>query len=124
MPEPIVFVSRNKIKPGMNDMFRQHYQNSLASIMAAKPNTLVQVAYENEAADEVTIVRLFPDANALDQQILGANERSKKAYELIEPLSIEIFGSPNPATLEMMKKIAGAGVVISISPGYMGGFLR
>jgi quinol monooxygenase YgiN len=124
MPEPIVFISRNKIKPGMTDAFRQHYRDSLAPIMAGKPNTLAQVAYENEAADVVTIVRLFPDADALDQQIQGADQRSKKAYELIEPLSIEIFGSPNPATVEMMKKVAGSGITVSVSPNYVGGFIR
>jgi quinol monooxygenase YgiN len=124
MPEPIVFISRNKIKPGMTDAFRQHYRDSLAPIMAGKPNTLAQVAYENEAADVVTIVRLFPDADALDQQIQGADQRLKKAYELIEPLSIEIFGSPNPATVEMMKKVAGSGITVSVSPNYVGGFIR
>jgi quinol monooxygenase YgiN len=124
MPEPIVFISRNKIKPGMTDAFRQHYRDSLASIMAGKPNTLAQVAYENEAADVVTIVRLFPDADALDQQIQGADQRLKKAYELIEPLSIEIFGSPNPATVEMMKKVDGSGITVSVSPNYVGGFIR
>jgi hypothetical protein len=69
-------------------------------------------------------VRVFPDADALDQQIQGADERSKKTYEFIEPTSIEIFGVPNPATLEKMKKIAGSGIVVSISPNYLGGFIR
>ena len=57
-----------------------------------------------------------PDADALDLQIQGADERSKKTYTFIEPISIEIFGTPNPATLETMKKIAGWGVAVKISP--------
>jgi hypothetical protein len=59
----------------------------------------------------------------LDLQIERAEERSKKTYEYIEPISIEIFGTPNPATLEKMKKIAGSGVAVSISPNYMDGFI-
>ena len=124
MPEPIVFISRNIIKPGMADDFRIHYRESIAPILAGKPGTLAQLAYENEAADEITIVRFFPSADALDQQIQGANERSKKAYEYIEPVAIEIYGKPNPATLVMMKKIAGSGVTVSVSPNYTGGFIR
>ena len=124
MSEPIVFISRNKIKEGKTDEFRSHYRDSIPPIMAGKPGTLAQLAYENEGAAEVTIVRLFPSADALDLQLQGANERSKKTYEFIEPISIEIFGIPNPATLEIMKKIAGSGIVVSISPNYLGGFIR
>ena len=124
MPEPIVFISRNRIKAGKTDEFRKHYRDSVPVTMAGKPGTFAQLAYENEEASEVTVVRLFPSADALDQQIQGADERSKKTYEFIEPTSIEIFGIPNPATVEMMKKIAGSGIIVRINPNYMGGFIR
>jgi quinol monooxygenase YgiN len=124
MSEPIVFIIRNKIKEGRAEEFRRHYDASIPPIMAAKPGTLAQLAYENEEGTEVTIVRFFPNADALDHQIQGADERSKKTYEYIEPTGIEIFGTPNPATLEKMKKIGGSGVVVSIYPNYSGGFMR
>jgi len=126
MSEPIVFISRNRIKEGMTDEFREHYSKSVPLTQAGKPGTLVQLAYENEEATEVTIIRLFPTADALDLQLQGANERSKKTYEFIEPISIEIYGTPNPATLETMKKVAGSGVSVSVSvnPQFIGGFIR
>lgn len=124
MSDPIVFISRNRVKEGMLDDFTKHYHDSIPPIEAGKPGTLVQLAYVNEDATEVVIVRLFPNADALDHQIQGADERSKKTYEYIEPIGIEIFGTPNPATIEKMKKIGGSGVVVSISPNYLGGFIR
>ena len=124
MTNPIVFISCNRIKEGKNDEFRKHYQDSIPPILAGKTGTLAQLAYENEEATEFIIVRLFPSADALDLQIQGADERSKKTYTFIEPISIEIFGTPNPATLEMMKKIAGSGIAVKISPIYTGGFIR
>ena len=124
MSDPIVFISRNRIKEGKVAEFRKHYQSSIPPVMANKPGTLVQLAYENEDAIEVTVVRLFTNADALDQQIQGADERSKVTYELIEPTGIEIFGTPNPATLEKMKKIAGSGITVVISPYYIDGFIR
>ena len=124
MSDPIVFISRNKIKPGMAEDFRNHYRASIAQTLANKPGTLAQLTYENEDASEVTIIRFFPNADALDQQIQGADQRSKKTYEFIEPIGIEIFGSPNPTTLENMKKIAGSGVVVKISPNFLDGFIR
>jgi uncharacterized protein YkuJ len=124
MSQPIVFISRNKIKQGKADEFRKHYQDSVAPILAGKGSTLAQLAYEHEGTAEVTIVRLFPDADALDLQLQGADERSKKTYEFIDPVSIEIFGTPNPATVEKLEKIAGSYVTMIISPKYIGGFYR
>jgi len=124
MSEPIVFISRNKIKEGKIEEFRKHYQDSIQPIFDGKPNTLAQLGYENEEGTEFTVIRVFPNADALDQQIQGADERSKKTYEYIEPIGIEIFGAPNPSTLEKMKKIAGSGITVNISPNYAGGFVR
>ena len=124
MTGPIVFISCNKIKEGKVDEFRKHYTDSLPPIEAGKPGTLVQLAYESEDSTEVTIVRLFPSADALDAQLKGASDRSKRAYEFIEPVGIEIYGTPSSSALEMMKKIAGSGVVVSVSPQFIGGFIR
>ncbi len=124
MPEAVVFISRNKVKDGMLEAFRRHYRESLQPTLEGKPGTLVQLGYETEDGSEFTVVRIFPDADALDQQILGADERSKKTYTFIEPTGIEIFGTPNPATLEKMLKVAGMGIPVKISPYYDGGFIR
>ena len=124
MSEPIVFISRNKIKAGSAEEFKRHYQDSIQPIFDGKPGTLVQLGYENDETTEFTVIRVFPNADALDQQIQGADERSKKTYEFVEPIGIEIYGAPNPATLEKMKKIAGSGLAVSISPAYTGGFIR
>ena len=124
MTEPIVFISRNKIKAGRAEDFRKHYANSLPVTSEEKPRTLAQLTYENEQAAEVTVIRLFPDADALDLQLQGADDRSRKTYEFIEPMSIEIFGQPNPSTIERMQKIAGSGIAVNISPMYLGGFVR
>ena len=124
MSEPIVFISRNRIKKGKAGEFKRHYQDRIQPIFDGKPNTFAQLGFENEEGTEFTVVRVFPNADALEQQIQGADERSKKTYEYIEPTAIEIFGTPTPATLEKMKKIAGSGITVSIVPRYLGGFIR
>ena len=124
MSDPIVFISRNRIKPGKVEDFRKHYGDSVPITQANKPNTLVQLAYENQDATQVTIVRVLPGADALDQQLQGADERSKKTYEFIEPVSVEIFGAPSKFALAMMKKIAGTGIAVSIHPQFIGGLMR
>jgi len=56
-------------------------------------------------------VRVFSNADALAAQLQGADERSKKTYEFIEPTSVEIYGTPSDYALEMMKKVAGTGLL-------------
>ena len=124
MAEPIVFISRNRVKEGMSADFKTHYHNSIPITEVSKPGTLVQLAYSNEDETEVDIVRLFPDAEALDLQLRGADDRSKITYQFIEPTGIEIYGTPNEFAMEMMKKVAGSGIVVSIYPEFMGGFIR
>lgn len=124
MSEPIVFISRNRIKPGKVDDFRKHYRESAPLTESNKPGTLVQLAYENQDATEVTIVRVFPSAQGMDQQLQGADERSKKTYEFIEPTCVEIYGTPSDFALGMMKKVAGSGIVVSIHPQFIDGFMR
>ena len=124
MSKPIVFISRNKIREGKVDEFRKYYRDSIPPILATKTDTLAQLAYENNDKTEFTIVRIFPSAEALDLQIQGADERSKNTYDFIEPISIEIFGLPNSATLEKMKKIVGTDIIMKVSSNYIGGFIR
>jgi hypothetical protein len=124
MTDPIVFIIRHQILEGMGDDFVKHYQNRVQPTLEDKPDTVVQLAYINQENAEVVIVRLFPDAEALDHQIQGAEERTKVTYQFIEPTEIEIFGTPNQSTLEKMNEIAGLGIEIKIHPEYIGGFVR
>jgi len=124
MPEPIVFISHNVVKEGKLDAFRNLYQESALRLQEQKPATLAFLAYLSEDGGEVSIVQVFPDADAMDLQIQGADERSKRTYEFIQPKSIEIFGTPNERVLEKIKQIAGSGVMLSIRNNHLGGFLR
>jgi hypothetical protein len=124
MPDPIVFISRNRIKPGMSDEFTQHYLTSVPLVLANKPGTLVQLGYLDEDSQETVFVRVFPDADGLDRQLQGADERSKITYQFIEPTSVEVYGNPSAFALEMFQKVAGNGIKVSIFPQYIGGFIR
>jgi hypothetical protein len=124
MTEPILFISRNRVKEGMVEAFKKHYQESIPRTEAAKPETLIQLAYVNDDFSKMDIIRIFHNAEALDLQLHGADERSKIIYQFIEPTSVEIYGTPSDYALEMMKKVAGSGITVSIFPQFMGGFMR
>jgi hypothetical protein len=124
MSSPILFISHNKIKAGRLEEFRRHYLESVPLTQAGKPGTQVQLAYFLEETGELDIVRLFPDAESLDQQLRGADERSKITYQFITPTGVEIYGTPTPATLEKIQQVAGQGISVRVLPAFLGGFNR
>ncbi|MFW9889715.1 MAG: hypothetical protein ACFFER_16115 [Candidatus Thorarchaeota archaeon] len=124
MTDPIVFIIRHRVKHGMFDDFKNHYLKSIPLTEKSKQGTIIQLAYIDDNAAEVDIIRIFPTAKALDQQLQGADQRSKTTYKFIEPTGITIYGTPNNYALEMIKKVAGSGIDVSVKSQFIGGFIR
>jgi hypothetical protein len=125
MTDPIVFVSHFRIKADQLDAFRSYFREGADGLQAAKPRTVVFLAYSDETGTRASIVHVFPDADAMDRHIEGAEERSQAAYEFLEPDGWEIYGAPSAAALAMMRDgAAAAGVSLTVQPGRIGGFLR
>lgn len=124
MAEPIVFISRNRIKPGKLDAFRRYFREGSGALEATKPNTVFFRAYLAEDGTAVSFVHVFPDAAAMDLHFEGADERSSGAYEYIEPVGFEIYGRPSDAVLESMKRQAAEGLDLTVRPLDLGGFIR
>jgi len=125
MNEPIVFISHFRIKADQLDAFRTYFQEGAAGLQAEKPRTVAFLAYADEAGTRASIVHLFPDADAMDLHVEGAQERSQAAYEFLEPDGWEIYGAPSAAALAMMQRGAAiASVTLTVQPGSIGGFLR
>lgn len=125
MTEPIVFITHHLIKEGRLEDLRKYSQQSTPKLKESKPGTVGFLAYTSEDRGEVSFLHVFPDAQAMDDHMLGAAERAQSAYELIKPRSFEIYGKPSSKSLEMMKQIAAqAGAELVISADYLDGYLR
>jgi hypothetical protein len=123
--QPIFFVSHFSVKPGHADAFRVMWASVIQTLEASKPATTAQVAYLSDDGSRLSIVHVFPDADALAAHFLGANERSRAVYEHIAPAGWEIYGKPNDEQLEGLRAEAqAAGVTLTVVPEAAGGFLR
>lgn len=121
----IAFISRNKVKPGRLAELTQYYQEVVELIKATKPGTLTHIAYANADGTELTIIHLFPDAEAFDLHLQGVGPRSQQFYEYAETLGLEIFGEISAPSLELMTRIAAANnVPLIIWPNQIGGYIR
>jgi quinol monooxygenase YgiN len=124
MSEPIVFISRNRVKEGKLDDFKVAYQAGAERLRREKPGTVAFLAYASEDGAEVTIIHVFPDADAMDRHMEGVAERSKEAYQFIGSAGFEIYGRPNDDVLQMMKQLASPVLPVTVRPQSLGGYLR
>lgn len=124
MPGPIVFVSKHKIKEGKLEWLKENTPERMSSIEASKPGTVFQNAYLNEDESVASFVHVFPDAAAMAQHMVGAADRSEAAFEYLEPMSMEIFGSPNEQVVQMFRQIEDRGVKVTYLPRHVAGFIR
>src|SRR6476619_359146 len=92
MSGPIVFISHQRVKPGRFQEFATFFSEGSEAIEADKPGTIVFLAFADADREETRIVHVFPDAEAMDQHLRGADERSAEAYQFLEPLEIAVAG--------------------------------
>lgn len=125
MTEPIAFISHFRVKEGKAAAVREMFAAGATQLAVAKPRTAAFLGYLDERGTRLTIVHLFPDAGAMDLHFEGAAARSQAAYELFDPSGWEIYGTPSPAALEMIRRdAADAGVPLTLAPASLGGFIR
>jgi quinol monooxygenase YgiN len=125
MAEPIVFISRFRLRPGAADAFANAYADVVGPIAASKPRTATFVAYVDADGSEVRIVHTFPDADAMSAHFEGSDERTNSIADLVEPAGFEVFGpAPTGAVDQLRREAAEAGVELSVFPRSLGGFLR
>jgi quinol monooxygenase YgiN len=124
MTEPIVFISHNRVNDGRLEEFKQFFQAGVSLIQSGKPGTLAFLAYVGEEGTRVTIIHVFPDAQAMADHMHGAGDRARKTYEFLTPDSIEIYGQPPQQIIDAMQQAVGPGVRIHLNSKNLGGFLR
>jgi hypothetical protein len=122
---PVALISHFRIKEGKLDAAKEAFATVSAQLGASRPRTAAYLAFIDEAGERLSILHVFPDAEAMDLHAAGAGERSKAAFELFEPAGWEIYGEPSAAALKTIEDMAAEwGVPVRIEPAAIGGFLR
>jgi hypothetical protein len=108
----------------MLDDFKQLTREMLPLIEANKPHTVFQQAYLNEESTEVTFVHVVPDGEAMDVHLEGADQRTARASEFIQPRRFEIYGKRSDQVLSTLRHAAAPGIDLTVKPEPIAGFLR
>ena len=125
MAEPIVFISRFRLRAGAADALERAFDAAIELIAESKPRTATYAAYIDDEESELRIVHAFPDAAAMSLHFEGADERTSSIADLAEPAGFEVFGpAPTSAVEQLRREASEVGVELSVFPRSLGGFLR
>lgn len=126
MSGPFIFIATNRLKEGKLDAERERVADLASFIEANEPQLLAFNEYASEDGSEVGVVQVHPDATSMEFHMGVVAERAARAYaETLEATSsIQVYGEPSEAVLEMLRRQAGAGVPMTVKRFHLGGFTR
>ncbi len=122
MPEPIGFISHSTVKEGKLDELRELSPEMFSALEAEKPGTVLHYGYLDADDGQVHFILVFPDADAMDAHMEGAQQRVARAAELIDTTAFEIYGTPSDPVVEALSQ--NPSVEVTIRPGGVGGYIR
>jgi hypothetical protein len=126
MPGPFIFIARNKLKEGKLEAEKERVPGLSDFIEANEPRLIAFNEYAGDDGGEVAVVQVHPDAESMEFHMEVVAEQAARAYaETLEATaSIQVYGTPSQAVLEMLRRQAGAGVPLSVHRHHLGGFTR
>jgi hypothetical protein len=126
MSGPFIFIATNRLREGKLDAERERVPELCAFIEASEPQLIAFNEYASEDGTEVGVVQVHPDAASMEFHMEVVAERAMRAYAetLDATTSIQVYGEPSDAVLEMLGRQAGAGVPMTVKRYHLGGFTR
>jgi hypothetical protein len=119
MTVPIVFITNFQIKKGALEKFKEAARKSMDFLEANGPQLLAEVCIdENEMRAHG--VQIHRDSESILTHWQLADPYMRDVMQYITTTSVEIYGQPNEAVIEGMRQRASQGVVISITPQFVG----
>jgi hypothetical protein len=95
-------------------------------VHANEPRLIAFNEYVDADGTEVAVVQVHPDADSMAFHLETIAERAASAYAdtIQATTSIQVFGTPDAAVVDLLRRQAGAGVPLSVKPYHLGGFTR
>jgi hypothetical protein len=123
---PFIFIATNRLKEGQFDAERKRAADLGSFIKENEPQLLAFNEYADEAGSEVGVVQVHPDAASMEYHMEVVADRAARAYaETLEATtSIQVYGEPSEAVLELLRRHTGAGVPMTVKRVHIGGFTR
>jgi hypothetical protein len=127
MSAPFIYIGNNRLKVGKLEAYQREFMPQLVEIVEMnEPRLLGFNVFANQEGTEIAGVQVHPDADSMLHHMQVMRGRITMAYdEYIEATTtIQVYGPPNEAVLEMINMLSTPGVSVSVKPHHLGGFTR
>ena len=131
MGEPITYVSTWRIKEGRSTDYQRFYAALVEAVERNEPEVTAFLAYGAADGSEITNIHVYADQVVLDQHMRFLEDQMglmpsdlSAALESLEPVRVEVYGTPTGAAAEMDRAMADSGVPFVGKPRFLGGFAR
>jgi hypothetical protein len=131
MGEPVVYVSTWKIQEGRFEDFRRFNEAIVRIVAEQEPRVATFLAFANDDGTEITNVHVFADQETLDRHMgilaekIGLLPADVSAVtRLLEPVRLEVYGSPSQSARDVDASLVGEGVPFVSKTRLVGGFTR
>lgn len=131
MGEPIAYVSTWRIKEGKSTDYQRFYAALVEAVEQNEPEVTAFLAYGEANGSEITNIHVYADQVVLDEHMRFIGDQMglmptdlSAAMESLEPVRVQVFGTPMGAAAEMDRGMADSGVPFEGKPRFLGGFAR
>ena len=119
MSVPIIFITTFQIEKGALEKFKEAVQKSTHFIETNGPQLMAEMCIdENEMRAHG--VQIHRDSESILTHWQLADPYMRDVMQYITTKRIDIYGQPNEAVIEGMRRLSSQGVVISVTPQFAG----
>ena len=119
MSVPIVFITTFQIEKGALEKFKEAVRKSTDFIEANGPQLMSEVCIdENEMRAHG--VQIHRDSESILSHWQLADPHMRDVMQYITTTRVDIYGQPNEAVMEGMRRLSSQGAVISATPLFAG----
>jgi hypothetical protein len=118
MAEPIVYVDRSDIRPGMVAELRDAVARLAAFVKEREPQLLAYGFHIDEESSTMWVTAVHPDAASLDLHLRIGGPAFREVGEFIVLRAIDVYGEPGDAVVALLRDKARVlgGASLAIHP--------
>lgn len=119
MTVPIIFITTFQIENGTLEKFKKAVQRS-TDFLETNGSQLMAEVYIDENEMRAHGVQVHRDSESILTHWQLADPYMRDVMQYITTTRVDIYGQPNEAVMEGMRRLSSQGAVISVTPRFLG----
>jgi len=119
MTDQIVFITTSQIQNGVLDKVKEAVRKSVDFIETNSPQLMAE-AYIDENEMRFHAIQIHRDSESILTHWRLADPYMRDVHKYITTTRVDIYGHPNEAVMEGMRRLSSQGAVLSITPRFAG----